>query len=133
VRNPRLLRTPLLDGVRYVDGGVRSLCNLDLMAGLGLDLVAVSAPMSTSRWIDRSRDSGWRSAARAQLEREAKKVRSRGTPVLLLHPNARVRAAMRGASMDVSRRPTIAELVRDSALAGLGSRDAALLRRLRGA
>jgi len=41
---PAYFAPPVIDGVRYVDGGVRSLCNLDLMAGLGLDLVIVSGP-----------------------------------------------------------------------------------------
>ena len=41
--------TPVvIDGHRHVDGGMWSIHNLDLMAELGLDLVVVSAPMSTA-------------------------------------------------------------------------------------
>ena len=38
-----------IDGVRYVDGGVHSPTNADLVAGLGLDLVVISSPMSIAR------------------------------------------------------------------------------------
>ena len=38
-----------VDGVRYVDGGVHSPTNADLVAGLELDLVVVSSPMSMAR------------------------------------------------------------------------------------
>src|SRR5450759_1224664 len=93
---PAYFAPPVIDGVRYVDGGVRSLCNLDLMAGLGLDLVLVSAPMSSSAWVEPRRAVALRTWARAQLEREARRVRASGTPVLLLHPGAAARAAAPG-------------------------------------
>ena len=35
-----------VDDVRFVDGGAHSLTNADLIAGIGLDLVVVSSPMS---------------------------------------------------------------------------------------
>ena len=35
-----------IGGRDYVDGGVHSPTNADLLAGLGLDLVVVSSPMS---------------------------------------------------------------------------------------
>ena len=38
-----------IGGRRYVDGGLRSFTNMDLVAGSGLDLVIVSAPMSQGR------------------------------------------------------------------------------------
>jgi NTE family protein len=128
---PSFYEPPVIDGVRYVDGGVHSICNLDVMAGLGLDLVVVSAPMSTSAWVEPARDAGWRSAARVQLEREARTVRAAGTPVAVLVPDANARAAMRGASMDAGRRPVIARTVRDTPLASLAGADLELLERLR--
>lgn len=127
---PGFYEPPEIGGVRFVDGGVRSLCNLDLMSRLGLDLVIVSAPMSTSTWIERSREAGWRSAARLQLAREARAVRAAGTPVAVLAPDVRVRDAMRGASMDARRRAAIARAVRDTPLGSLAGDDIALLERL---
>src|SRR5664280_1276151 len=127
---PAYFAPPVIDGVRYVDGGVRSLCNLDLMAGLGLDLVIVSAPMSSSAWVEPRRDVALRTWARAQLEREARRVRASGTPVLLLHPGAAARAAMAGGAMNATCRPAIARTVRDRALKDLGAENSALLQRL---
>lgn len=127
---PAYFAPPVIDGVRYVDGGVRSLCNLDLMAGLGLDLVIVSAPMSSSAWVEPRRDVALRTWARAQLEREARRVRASGTPVLLLHPGAAARAAMAGGAMNAACRPAIARTVRDRALTDLGAENSALLQRL---
>ncbi len=128
---PGYYEPPLIGGVRFVDGGVRSLCAADVTAGLGLDLVVVSAPMATTAWAERSREGGWRSAARAQLELEVRRVRGRGTPVLVLAPGAEARRVMSGAVMDARRRPEIARVARDGALAGLSGEAGALLDRLR--
>jgi NTE family protein len=128
---PGYYEPSLIDDVQYVDGGMRSVCNLDLVAGGDLDLVIVSAPMSASAWASRSWDSGWRATAKAQLGWEARKVRRRGTPVVLIQPGEAARAAMSGASMDVRRRPAIAREVRSSALAELDDGSRALLQRLR--
>ena len=45
-RSPAFFAPVVINGVRYVDGGVHSPTNADLLAGLGLDLVVVSSPMS---------------------------------------------------------------------------------------
>lgn len=103
-----------IDDVRYVDGGAWSLCSADLVAGLGLDAVVVSAPMSSSDWPGVGWHAGLRIAARAQLYREVALVRRAGTPVLILAPGAPDRAVMDRASMDVEQRPVIARQVRDS-------------------
>jgi hypothetical protein len=83
--------------------------------------------MSASTWTSRSWDSGWRATAKAQLGWEARRVRRRGTPVVLIQPGEPARAAMSGASMDVRRRPAIAREVRSSALAALDDGSRALL------
>jgi NTE family protein len=128
---PGYYEPTVVSGVRHVDGGVRSLCNLDVVAGAGLDLLVVSAPRSTSGWLPRARDGAWRIPARTQLEPEAAKVRRRGTKVVLLHPDEPARRAMRGATMDPRSRPAIARTVRASVLDGLGARDTRLLAPLR--
>jgi len=43
---PGFVRPVEIDGVGYVDGGVHSPTNADVLAGCGLDLVIVSSPMS---------------------------------------------------------------------------------------
>lgn len=95
-------------GERYVDGGAHSLCNADLGAGLDVDAVVVSAPMSTSDRVVARPDQVWRSAARAQLAREVRRVVRSGTPVLVVHPTQGDRSVMQGATLDVRRRPAIA-------------------------
>lgn len=93
---------------RYVDGGAFSLCNVDLTAGLGLDGIVVSAPMSTGDRLHTGRDHVWRRVARRQLAGEVRAVASSGTPVLVLHPTRADREAMRGGSLDPNRRPAVA-------------------------
>ena len=53
---PWLFAPVEVGGVRYVDGGVYSPTNLDLMAGLDLDLVIVVSPMSVARHPTRQVD-----------------------------------------------------------------------------
>src|SRR5215203_4836099 len=86
---------------RYVDGGVCSVSNLDLVAGRGLDLVICLNPLTSSR-EGRRAGGGVRAAAagaisgavdlipsltrrasRARLEREERKVRRFGTEVVV--------------------------------------------------
>ncbi|MGZ4595798.1 MAG: patatin-like phospholipase family protein [Actinomycetes bacterium] len=102
-------------GERFVDGGGWSLLNLDLLAGVGLDLVVVSAPLSTSDWVATDPGNALRVPARAQQEREAAQVRRSGTPVLVFQPDARVRHVMGTRSMDVHKRSPVAVVSREHA------------------
>jgi NTE family protein len=80
-------------GRRYVDGGVCSLSNLDLLRGEQLDLVVCLNPMSSLASVT-PRGPGDRVAAamRAQAGRrlgaEARKLRAEGTDVLIVQPTA---------------------------------------------
>ena len=95
-----------IGGVDHVDGGVHSPTNLDLLGGLGLDLVVVSSPMSQAGRSLPQASADWavRRWCRAQLDREAIGVRRRGTPVLALQPTAEVAAVMGLNAMDPGRR-----------------------------
>ena len=78
---------------RYVDGGICSASNLDLMCDEGLDLVVCLNPMSSlARVTPRSAPERLAARLRAQTGRrlghEAKKLRERGTEVLILQPTA---------------------------------------------
>jgi NTE family protein len=91
---PSFYRPVRIDGRRYVDGGLHSASNLDLLSGLSLDLVICLNPLSTLR-----RDPGpflhvrvwdWiRRGAVRSVRREAAALRREGVPVLLLEPTAR--------------------------------------------
>lgn len=109
---PGLYVPPVVDGVQHVDGGAWSLCNADLVVGAGVDLVVVSAPMSTTARISRSP----RGLARLQLDRELRAVRRSGLPVLVVQPDGPTRALMAGTGMDASRRPAIARHVHETVL-----------------
>ena len=101
-----------IDGERFVDGGAWSLLNLDLLAGADLDLVVVSAPMSTSDWVARDPGNAVRLLARGHLEREVAQVRRNGTQVVVFQPDARVRRVMGGGSMDIRQRAPVARATR---------------------
>lgn len=102
-----------INGVAHVDGGAHSPTNLDLLGGLGLDLIVVSSPMSMAgRSFPRARtgtDWAVRSWCRANLDREAVGVRRRGTPVIAFQPTVEDAAVMGRNSMDPSRRNAVAE------------------------
>ncbi|MCU4187506.1 patatin-like phospholipase family protein [Acidiferrimicrobium sp. IK] len=118
--------TPVrIGGARYVDGGVRSMLNLPLVREMDLDLVIVSAPMAcASRWPSATADAPLRWLLRAQLEREAGRVRRRGIPVLALSPTQQVALAMGVNAMDGRRRATVSRLARSSTLRYLERSDA---------
>ncbi len=98
----------VIDGRRHVDGGMWSIHNLDLVAGMGLDLVVVSAPMSTADALAVERGTVVRLPVRRRLDREADQVRRSGTPVVVIQPDARLREVMGTSTMRLSRRAPVA-------------------------
>jgi len=109
---------PVEIGVRsYVDGGAYSATNLDVLAGRGLDLVVVTAPMSArADSLRPSLDLPLRAASAARLAAEVGAVRRRGTPVLVLHPTAADRRVMGLNMMDAGRRRAVTVQARESGL-----------------
>jgi NTE family protein len=121
---PGFYRPVEIGGRRYVDGGVYSPSNLDLLAGAGLDLIVCLNPTSTlepqASWnpLDRVAD-GVRRAAGRRLGYEARKVRAKGTEVVLIQPIADDLALMgrnlmrrrgRHALIETARRTVAAQL-----------------------
>lgn len=100
-------------GVPYVDGGAHSVCNLDLLAGLDLDLVFVSAPLSTTDPWALELGNIPRAPLRRQLDREVAAVRSTGTPVVVFAPDAHLRHLMGLNSMDLRKRPPVSRAACD--------------------
>lgn len=105
-----------IDGARYVDGGVHSPTNADLVAGLGLDLVIISSPMSLAGRPRPRATADWavRQWCRTQLDREAAGIKRRGTPVLALQPTADDAALMGLNAMDPSKRAAVSVAIRAS-------------------
>jgi NTE family protein len=105
-----------IDGVRYVDGGAHSPTNADLLAGLDLDAVIVSSPMSVARrHLRASLDIGARLMFHRYLAAELTRVRRKGTRVLTFEPTGEDLGVMGINAMDWTRRPRVVQHVRDSA------------------
>jgi NTE family protein len=82
-----------IDGRRYVDGGICSPSNLDLLCGEELDLVVCLNPMSSLAQISGGSPGDrmgalLRALAGRRLGHEARKLRDSGTKVLMLQPGA---------------------------------------------
>jgi NTE family protein len=118
---------------RYVDGGVCSVSNLDLVAGRGFDLVICLNPL-TSRSEGEGRPRGGitgvatgavngaldlipsitRRAARGRLEREERKVRRFGAEVVVIEPTADDHAVMGHNWMSAERRQDVIETAQET-------------------
>jgi NTE family protein len=111
---PGFYRPVKIGGRRYVDGGVCSPSNLDLLAGRGLDLVICLNPLSSRTGstglpvLDRinafSRTNNGR-----RLGHEARKVEAYGARVALIQPTAEDQAVMGGNLMSGARRNDVIE------------------------
>ena len=118
---PAYYRPVEIDGVLYVDGGVHSPTNADVLAGLGLDLVVVVSPMSAAGGSMRpSLDLTPRAAWHLRLARELRTVRRSGTPAVAVEPGRSVRQVMGLNGLDGRRRRPVAERAHESTLQWIG-------------
>jgi NTE family protein len=121
---PAFYQPVKINGKRYVDGGIISTSNLDLLADEGLDLVVCLNPMS-SRAHPAPRSAGERVAAAVRgasgrrLGHEAKLLRAGGTHVLLLQPSRADLAVMGVNLMARDRRAEVIETARASTIRAL--------------
>jgi NTE family protein len=112
---PGFYRPVEIAGRRYVDGGVASTSNLDMLAAEGLDLVICLNPTS-SLHAPRPRTLGERAAAvlreasGRRLGNEAKSVRASGTEVVLIQPTIQDLDAMGTNLMSAKRRHQVIEV-----------------------
>ena len=103
-----------IDGRRYIDGGICSASNLDLLCDQDLDLVVCLNPMSSLADITlRTQADRFAAMMRKQTGRrlghEAKKLREAGTDVLILQPTAEDLAVMGPNLMARDRREQVME------------------------
>jgi NTE family protein len=104
-----------VDGDAYLDGGVHSPTNADVLRGERLDLVVVSSPMSRRGRRPRlSPDAPMRAWAGALLDAEARRLRRAGSEVIAFQPDDAVLLSMGLNAMDPSRRGAIAEAAYES-------------------
>lgn len=90
-------------GVEYVDGGVRSSTNADVLAGEQLDAVIVVAPMSAAGGQASGVDRLMRRWAHRRLDREARALAKAGRTVVRIEPGEAARSAMGLNMMDQDR------------------------------
>jgi len=104
----------IIDGRRYVDGGVRSVTSLSVLAGADLDEVYVLAPMASIE-IDHPLqtylriETPLRQMITYSLLRQARALAAQGNRVTVLTPGPRDLAAMGINLMDPKRRQAVLE------------------------
>jgi NTE family protein len=106
-------------GRRYIDGGICSTSNLDLLCGAGLDLVICLNPMSSVIPVRGGSPADrfaalMRGAASRRLGHEARKLREDGAEVLILQPGRNDCALMGVNLMSGARRVQVMEQARTS-------------------
>ncbi|MCU4184548.1 patatin-like phospholipase family protein [Acidiferrimicrobium sp. IK] len=107
-----------LDGRRFVDGGVVSPANSDLVGGLdGLEAVVVSVPMGRHGPAGRRGiDLPGRDLNHAQARRGLRPLAEAGVPVLMVEPTARELEVMHYDAFDQAHLPAIAARTRATLL-----------------
>ncbi len=116
---PGFYRPVEIGGRRYIDGGVASTSNLDVLAGRGLDLVICMNPTSSlhapqSRALGERAAAVLRQASGRRLGNEAKRVRDSGTEVLLIQPSIQDLDAMGTNLMSSKRRGEVIEVAAET-------------------
>jgi NTE family protein len=111
-------------GRRFVDGGLYSNSNLDVLRGLGLDLVICLNPTSslhpTRAWNPAERLAEVvRSAAGRRLGSEARKLRAEGAEVVLIQPTGKDLEVMGPNLMSTRRRHEVVETAVETVAAQL--------------
>tara|TARA_B100000427_G_scaffold100233_1_gene82559 strand:+ start:3189 stop:4166 length:978 start_codon:yes stop_codon:yes gene_type:complete len=119
---PGYFRPVELNGVRYVDGGIHSSTNADLVAPLGLDVVVISSAMtavpSESSWPGGPIGRAWHSRT---LRREVERIRSYGTSVLVFQPTSEDLRVRGEDNMSVDNPEEICQMAKTSTLAHLSN------------
>lgn len=113
-----------IHGRRYVDGGVHSPTNADVVRREQLDLVIVSSPMSISRGAGVGPPS-WapRRHFRVRLGQEVRRLRRAGTEVVTFQPSAADLGVMGRDAMDPERLARVTARVHETTRRRIAERD----------
>ena len=102
--------TPItIGGTEYVDGGVHSVTNADVLRAEGLDLVVVVSSLSAAHGNANGADGWLRRTVHRRMEREIGRLEEAGTAVISLEPGSATRRAMGLRAMAEDRGPTVIE------------------------
>jgi len=91
---PGYFRPVTIEDTEYVDGGVHSATNADVLRSEGLDLVVIISSMSAAHGSANGADGLLRRSVHRRLEREVARLQEAGTAVVSLEPGAGSRRAM---------------------------------------
>jgi NTE family protein len=105
----------------YVDGGVHSPTNADVLVRAGLEVVIVVSPMSAAHGTSRRPDAAMRWSAHRRLEAEIRRLRAQGTTVVRFEPSADTLAVMGINAMADDRSGAVADVARRDAAAHAAS------------
>ena len=87
---PGFYRPVRVDSKRYVDGGVTSASNIDLLVDERLDLIICMLPLSPLAAVARRTPfAGFRRTLHRKLHGQIREIQKRGTRVLLIEPEGR--------------------------------------------
>jgi NTE family protein len=123
---PGYFRPVTIDGEVYIDGGVHSPTNADVLLDVRseIDLVIVSSPMSISgSGLRLTIDQPTRRWARTLLNGESMRLRGRGLSVVAFQPTPEDAAVMGPNAMDAGRRISSARQAYESTLRRLARAD----------
>jgi len=98
-----------IDGTEYLDGGVHSATNADVLRSEGLELVVVISSMSAAHGSANGADGWLRRSVHRRMEREVARLQDAGVVVVRLEPGRHARHAMGLRAMAEDRGPQVIE------------------------
>ena len=106
---PGYFRPVSIGGTDYVDGGIHSVTNADVLRSEGLDLVVIISSMSAAHGSANGADGWLRRAVHRRMEREVARLQMARYPRHHLEPDADARRVMGLRAMAEDRSPRVIE------------------------
>jgi NTE family protein len=106
---PSYFRPVVIDGVEYVDGGVHSVTNADVLRHEELDTVVIVSSMSAAHGAANGADGLLRRTVHRRMAREIARLQAAGTAVIRLEPGNESRRMMGLKAMAEDRGPRVIE------------------------
>jgi NTE family protein len=106
---PGYFQPVTVEGAEYVDGGVHSATNADVLRSEGLDLVIIVSSMSAAQGRVNGADGLLRRTVHRRMEREIARLEGAGTAVISLEPGPESRRMMGLRAMAEDRSPRVVE------------------------
>jgi NTE family protein len=106
---PGYFRPVTIDGTEYVDGGIHSVTNADVLKNEQLDLVLIISSMSSAHGSANGADGLLRRTLHRRMEHEVDKLEAAGIPVICLEPESEARHVMGLRAMAEDRSPRVIE------------------------